>query len=162
MCLQQVTALTRHKADPKHRDHWISKGLEIFSLLPVYITLTPESKGTKQPVSKLYLMAGNSGKGWDLNLRKATISHFILNVVKYYINSRILPMMSKQISSLFGFRVIVKCFQRYPAGSKVSYLQHTPGSGQRLRILQHISKTNFRGGTQTHHHYYCVAALPSA
>lgn len=106
MCLQQVTALTRHKADPKHRDHWISKALEIFSFLPVYITLTPESKGTKQPVSKLCLMAGNSGKRWDLNLRKATISNFILNVVKYYINSRILPMMNKQIIPFFGFWVI--------------------------------------------------------
>lgn len=71
-------------------------------------------------------------------------------------------MMSEQIISFFGFGVIVKCLQRYPAGSKVSYLHHTPGSGQRLRTLEQISKTNFRGGTQTHHHYYCIAALLSA
>lgn len=90
------------------------------------------------------------------------ISNFILNVAEYYINSRILPMMSKQIIPFFGFRVTVKCLQRYPAGGKVSYLQQTPGPFLRLGILQQISKTNFRSGIQTHHHYYCIAALFNA
>lgn len=47
---------------------------------------------------------------------KATVSNFILQVVNYHINGRILPVMSKQIIGFFGFRVIVKCLQRYPVG----------------------------------------------